>query len=101
MWAVRPGSLGQYRCRQLCDTVSTFDQQFIHRQLPPPMKISSLALTLALLPAALISTSVRAVAGPGPTEVQGVVEVLNDVLYKPYSRSVLTEEGSLPWASFD
>jgi hypothetical protein len=65
------------------------------------MKISSLALTLALFPAALISTSIRAVAGPTPTEVQGVVEVLNDVLYTPYSRSVLTADGSLPWANFD
>jgi hypothetical protein len=65
------------------------------------MKISSLALTLALFPAALISTSIRAVAGPTPTEVQGVVEVLNDVLYTPYSRSILTADGSLPWANFD
>ncbi len=65
------------------------------------MKFSSLALTLALFPAALISTSSRAVAGPAPTQVQGVVEVLNDVLYTPYVRSVSTEEGSLPWVSFD
>jgi hypothetical protein len=65
------------------------------------MKISSLALTLALIPAALISTSIRAVAGPAPTEVHGVVEVLNDVLYTPYARVVSTQDGSLPWAGFD
>ena len=65
------------------------------------MKLSSLALTLALFPAALISTSTRAVAGPAPTEVQGVVEVLNDVLYTPYARVVTTQDGALPWANFD
>ena len=65
------------------------------------MKLSSLALTLALFPAALISTSIRAVAGPAPTEVHGVVEVLNDVLYTPYAKVVTTQDGTLPWASFD
>jgi hypothetical protein len=65
------------------------------------MKLSSLALTLALFPTALISTSSSALAGPAPTEVQGVVEVLNDVLYTPYVRVVSTQDGSLPWAAFD
>jgi len=57
-----------------------------------PSLVTSSALRSAVFSAVLslvaISTTSTAAGGQGPTEVQGVVEVLNDVLYTPYARVV-------------
>lgn len=79
------------------------------------VKSSFLAATLAVLPVALQAAAGEtnrpptpvaieeplSVAVQGPVEVQGVVEVLNDVLRQPYAVSLNAPLSASPTANFD